>query len=120
MSRASAFIAPTATALLLGCGGAAEQTAQREVSYQSIGKADEAYNAKNYAEALRGFDEAIAKGGVQADVLAETYLKRGVCKMETGDLAGAADDLSKAEEGGAVGADYTLAMKQLHAKKAGS
>ena len=78
-----------------------------------------AYQAKKFAEAIPGFDETIAKSAVQGDVLAETYLKRAVCRTETGDLAGAEADLAMAERGGAVGDDYETAQKRLNAKKSG-
>jgi len=101
-----------------GCGGQHDAPVKREQSYQSLAKADEAFAAKKYADAIPIYDVTLAKGGVQADVLAQAYLKRAVCKIETGDLAGAEADLSMADQGGAVGDDYTEAQKRLKEKSA--
>jgi hypothetical protein len=103
-----------------GCGGEQRVVAARETAYSSLERADEAFRAKKYADAIPGYNSAITGAGLQADVLAEAYLKRAVCKTETGDVAGAAADLEKAEQGGAVGDDYQAARKRLDAKRSGS
>jgi len=100
-----------------GCGGQRDALVKREQSYNSLAKADEAFGAKKYADAIPMYDETLAKGGVQADVLAQAYLNRAVCKIETGDFPGAEADLSMAEQGGAVGDDYAEAQKRLKEKK---
>jgi len=107
-----------AAAILAGCGGAkVVDPVALGSSYKSLKSADDALAAKKYAEAIPLYDEAIKAGVLQADQLAEVYLRRAVCKIETGDKAGATDDLAKAEQGGAVGDDYQAAQKRLIAKK---
>jgi hypothetical protein len=107
-------------ALLTGCGSAEGDPVQKSESYQTLVKAEEAFEAKRYAEALPGFDETIRVGLVQSDVLAETFVKRAVCKIETGDFEGASEDLAQAERGGAVGEEYQQAQKRLGVKRSRS
>jgi hypothetical protein len=106
------------TALLSGCGwtGGGDQV-KTEASYRSLAQADERYAARDFAGALEIYNEAIKAGGIQADVLADAYLKRARCKTETGDLTGAVDDLALAEQGGVGGDEYAQAMKRLQEKK---
>ena len=101
---------------VVGCGTATADPVGKSASYQSLGKADEAFEAKQYGDALPLFEEAIRTGLLQADVLAETYVKRATCKVETGDVEGAAADLEQAERGGAVGEEYQQAQKLLSQK----
>jgi hypothetical protein len=105
---------------LAGCGRTPGDPVKTQTSYQTLAKANEAFQAKNYAEAIVGYDEAINASVVQADVFAETCLKRAVCRIETGDLDGAAADLEQAERGGAVGEEYQQAQKMLSQKRSRS
>ena len=116
--RISAFL--VGLALFSGCGTSEGDPVQRSTSYQTLLKAEEAFEAKRYADALPGFDETIRVGLVQADVLAETFVKRALCKIETGDLEGASDDLAQAERGGAVGVEYQQVQKRLGEKRSRS
>jgi hypothetical protein len=103
-----------------GCGTGMADPGAKSASYQTLIKADEAFEAKGFAEALPFYDQAITAGVVHPDVLADAYIKRAICKLETGDLDGAAEDLSQAERGGAVGEDYQKAQKILREKRSGS
>jgi len=105
---------------IIGCGTATADPVGKSASYQSLGKADEAFEANRHGEAMPLFDEAIRTGLLQPDVLAETYVKRAVCKIETGDMEGAAADLEQAERGGAVGEEYQQAQKLLTKKRSGA
>lgn len=100
-----------------GCSNPQVEAVKMEGSFRTLGQAEESFKAKKYSEALATYDEVIKSGVVQADVLADAYLKRACCKIETGDLAGATDDLAKAEQGGAVGDEYQAAKKKLSEKK---
>lgn len=107
-------------AVVVGCGTTTADPVGKSASYQSLGKAEEAFEAKRHGEATTLFDEAIRTGLLQPDVLAETYVKRATCKIETGDLEGASADLEQAERGGAVGEEYQQAQKMLSRKRSGS
>ena len=117
---ARAFASLRCAIALVGCRTPTADAVEKSASYQSLGKADEAFAAKRYGEALPLFDEAIRTELLQADVLAETYVRRAICKIETGDLEGAVADLEQAERGGAVGVEYQQAQKTLRQKRSGS
>jgi len=104
-------------ALAVGCGDGAPPADPKVVatSYTSLKEAEDAFAAKKYGEAIPMLDSVIAAGVVRADVLGETYLKRAISKLETGDKPGARADLAKAEEGGAVGQEYQDVQKRLAA-----
>ena len=104
-------------AVVAGCQSNQANPATMQTNYASLAQADEAYAAKNYSVALKHYDESISSGLIQPDVQAEALVKRAVCRMETGDSAGATDDLSRAEQGGAAGDEFENARKRLVAKK---
>ena len=117
VSSISLFVALTVAA---GCGSKTADPVSKAESYKALAKADEAFADKRYSEAVPLFDEAIKSGSVQADILAEIYVKRATCKIETGDLDGASADLEQADRGGAVGEEYQRVQKKLSEKRSGS
>jgi hypothetical protein len=115
-----AFASLLCAIAVVGCGTTMADPVEKSASYQNLGKADVAFAAKRYGEALPLFDEAIRTELLQADVLAEAYVRRAICRIETGDLKGATADLEQAERGGAVGEEYQQAQKMLSQKRRGS
>ena len=103
-----------------GCGAEQADPGKTAASQQLLRTGDDAFQAKKYADAIKAYDETIKTGVLQPDVLADTYVKRAACRIELGDLDGAADDLAQAERGGAVGEDYQKAQKILSEKRSGS
>jgi hypothetical protein len=96
-----------------GCSSKEPDPVAMKSSYQTVVKADEAFAAKNFAEALPLYDQTISASLVQGDVLAEAYVKRAICRMQAGDFGGASDDLAFAEQGGAAGDDLVAAKRRL-------
>jgi tetratricopeptide (TPR) repeat protein len=107
----------TMSILTLGCGSPPPSPATLHRSYKALEEAETAYRAKDYPKSVTLYNAAIAAGSVRADMLGEAYVKLALCQIETGDFAGAEDSLSKAEQGGAVGANYLAAQGSLALKK---
>ena len=99
-----------------GCSSKQSDPAKVATSSKAFSDAEAAFAAKNYGPALALYDEAIKGSSLQADLAAEAYARRGICKLETGDTAGAKKDFDKADEGGYAGDEFSAARKRLDDK----
>ena len=112
----SAWIVPLG--FLAGCGGdSAAVVDSRQSAAQAYEKAEQAFNAKNFAEAKDAYDQCLS-GGLPADLLGTARVRRAVCLAEAGDFAAASEEIT-ALESAAPNLDEVFAAKSYILAKQG-
>ena len=81
-----------------GCSAPMSETevADAEASFT---EAEAAFEARQYPQALEGYNKAIAAGGLQSDHYGRLFIHRAVCLVEAGEIEAAMADLDLAAEG---------------------
>lgn len=100
--------------VVLGCG--APSAPDRSNAQADFNAATEAFDQGNFAQAMQHYDAVVESVGLNPDQMAETYIRRAVCRAHTGDMAGAHADLDFMAEGGPTELVYSARAFVLRAE----
>ena len=85
--------------ICLGCSSAGMPPEVLESSQSNFDQAQSFISVKDFAGALPLLDEAIAKGGLNADFAVSSLVMRATCNLELGKLPEALADIESAADG---------------------
>lgn len=100
-----------------GCNRVPVAATTVQASYATAESADQSMQSGDFAAAEQQYTSVINNGGVQADVMATLYLKRGLCYVEKGEFDGAFADFDKADQGSVSAAELHKARGQAFRKQ---
>jgi len=102
--------------LTAGCSGNVPEKDNR-IAQVAFDDAIKLVDAESYSQALPLLENAIASGGLSADLYAEALLLRSRCFSDAGDLGKAEADLTLSEQGSPNPAKFQLAKGTLLSKQ---